>query len=183
MAAAKALLTAAGLLKHNSKLIKKSTATEHATSASSLAAEHATSSSLPDPAAAGLLKHNKKLIKKSTATEHAPEPARLSDAHEKDLVRWLRKNHFLHGASHRACDFHVGVRLVKDKRVTSAHGIAGFDSNFGGQSRVIGRLNGHHLGCWRCSTFGGRSSGQADVNSFFDSQGLGHVQSVFGAQR
>ena len=40
MAAAKALLSAAGLLKHNKKLLKKSTATEHATS-----------SSPPDPAA------------------------------------------------------------------------------------------------------------------------------------
>ena len=40
MAAAKALLNAAGLLKPNTKLLKKSTATEHATS-----------SSQPDPAA------------------------------------------------------------------------------------------------------------------------------------
>ena len=51
MAAAKALLTAAGVLKHNKKLLKKSTATEHATSSSSTATEHATSSSPPDPAA------------------------------------------------------------------------------------------------------------------------------------
>ena len=46
MAAAIALLSAAGLLK-----VKKSTATEHATSSSSTATEHATSSSPPDPAA------------------------------------------------------------------------------------------------------------------------------------
>ena len=51
MAAAKALLNAAGLLKDNKKLLKKSTATEHATSSSSTATEHATSSSPPDPAA------------------------------------------------------------------------------------------------------------------------------------
>ena len=51
MAAAKALLTAAGLLCSNKKLLKKSTATEHATSSSSTATEHATSSSPPDPAA------------------------------------------------------------------------------------------------------------------------------------
>ena len=51
MAAAKALLSAAGLLKHNNKLLKKSTATEHATSSSSTATEHATSSSPPGPAA------------------------------------------------------------------------------------------------------------------------------------
>ena len=68
MAAAKALLSAAGLLKRNNKLVKKSTARVHAPSSF------------------------------STATEHAPEPARLSDAQEKELVRWLRKNHFLHGA-------------------------------------------------------------------------------------
>ena len=68
MAAAKALLSAAGLLKHKNKLVKKSTARVHAPPSF------------------------------STATEHAPEPARLSDAHEKELVKWLRKNHFLHGA-------------------------------------------------------------------------------------
>ena len=51
MAAAKALLSAAGLLKHNKKLLKKSTATEHAPSSSSTATEHATSSSPLDPAA------------------------------------------------------------------------------------------------------------------------------------
>ena len=51
MAAAKALLSAAGLLKQNKKLLKKSTATEHATSSSSTATEHATSASPPDPAA------------------------------------------------------------------------------------------------------------------------------------
>jgi hypothetical protein len=49
--AAKALLTAAGVLQHNKKLLKKSTATEHATSSSSTATEHATFSSPPDPAA------------------------------------------------------------------------------------------------------------------------------------
>ena len=42
MAAAKALLTAAGLLKPMSRQLKKSTATEHATSSSSTATEHAT---------------------------------------------------------------------------------------------------------------------------------------------
>ena len=42
MAAARALLSAAGLLKPNSKLLKKSTATEHASSSSSTATEHAT---------------------------------------------------------------------------------------------------------------------------------------------
>ena len=41
-AAAKALLTAAGLLKQNNKIIKKSTATEHAKASSSTATEHAT---------------------------------------------------------------------------------------------------------------------------------------------
>ena len=46
MAAAKTLLNAAGLLKDNKKLLKKSTATEHATSSSSTATEHATSSRL-----------------------------------------------------------------------------------------------------------------------------------------
>ena len=51
MAVAKPLLSAAGLLKHNNKLLKESTATEHATSSSSTATEHATSSSPPDPAA------------------------------------------------------------------------------------------------------------------------------------
>ena len=51
MAAANALLNAAGLLKDNKKLLKKSTATEHATPSSSTATEHATSSSPPDPAA------------------------------------------------------------------------------------------------------------------------------------
>ena len=43
--------SAAGLLKHNKKLLKKSTATEHATSSSSIATGHATFSSPPDPAA------------------------------------------------------------------------------------------------------------------------------------
>ena len=42
MAAAVALLRGAGLLKQNKKLIKKSTATEHASSSSSTATEHAT---------------------------------------------------------------------------------------------------------------------------------------------
>ena len=51
MAAAKALLSAAGMLKQNKKLLKKSTATEHATSSSGTATQHATSSSPPDPAA------------------------------------------------------------------------------------------------------------------------------------
>ena len=61
MAAVQALLSAAGVLKHNKKLLKKSTATEHATSSSSTATEHATSrlhlallqsiQSPPDPAA------------------------------------------------------------------------------------------------------------------------------------
>jgi len=40
MAAAQALLSAAGFLKHNKKLLKKSTATEHAKSSSSTATEH-----------------------------------------------------------------------------------------------------------------------------------------------
>ena len=40
MAAVKALLSAAGVLKQNKKLLKKSTATEHATSSSSTATEH-----------------------------------------------------------------------------------------------------------------------------------------------
>ena len=61
MAAAKALLSAAGLLKINKKVLKKSTATEHAAPSSSTATEHATSrihlallqsiQSPPDPAA------------------------------------------------------------------------------------------------------------------------------------
>ena len=52
MAAAKALLSASGLLKPNTKLLKNSTATELATSSSnSTATELATSSSQPDPAA------------------------------------------------------------------------------------------------------------------------------------
>ena len=61
MAAAKALISAAGFLKLNKKLFKKSTATEHATSSCSTATEHATSrlhlallqsiQSPPDPAA------------------------------------------------------------------------------------------------------------------------------------
>ena len=61
MAAAKALLSAAGLLKINTKVLKKSTATEHAAPSSSTATEHATSrihvallqsiQSPPDPAA------------------------------------------------------------------------------------------------------------------------------------
>ena len=58
-AVAKAMLSAAGLLKPNTKLLKKSTATEHATCSSqpdpaafiSTATELATSSSQPDPAA------------------------------------------------------------------------------------------------------------------------------------
>ena len=65
--AAAALLAAAGVLKRNNKLVKKRTATEHAPSSA------------------------------STATEHAPWKQRLSHAHETDLVRWLRKNHPLHG--------------------------------------------------------------------------------------
>ena len=62
MAAAKALLSAAGLLNPNAKLLKKSAATEHATS-----------SSQPDPAAStddvSLLPLTE--LPKSTATEHA----------------------------------------------------------------------------------------------------------------
>ena len=46
--AAKALLSAAGLLKPNTKLLKESTATEHATSSSSTATEHAPAASTDD---------------------------------------------------------------------------------------------------------------------------------------
>ena len=46
--AAMALLSAAGLLKPNTKLLKKSTATEHATSSSSTATEHAPAASTDD---------------------------------------------------------------------------------------------------------------------------------------
>jgi len=78
MAAADALISAAGLVKSNTKLLKKSTATERATPTfKSTATERATSSTNHR-----LVKPNTKLLKKSTATERAT-PTSKSTATER----------------------------------------------------------------------------------------------------
>ena len=61
MAAAKALLSAAGLLKHNKKLLKTSTATEHPTSSSSTATEHASTDDVSRLPLTGLTMSTSKL--------------------------------------------------------------------------------------------------------------------------